>query len=415
MAATKPVGTPPVRVTRKPIALALGLAALLLAVSPASPALAAPAPHASGQAPPTGPDPAALNAAIAARPGDPTAGVIARVTVEGRVWRGSDGDPVSGRPVDPNASFRIGSINKTFVAAVLLQLAAEQRISLDGTVQQYLPGTLPATFTLPITVRRLLDHTSGLPQADEGPKTTDHDELIALRFDRETLDQTVQRTLHPDDKRIVLPAFDPGAEQEYNNFNYRLAGRIIEQVTGHTIRQEVTARILKPLGLRHTEVTEGRPTMPEPHLAGYFPDNAGDLVDVSEQGGNSESMVSTPADLDRFLRALLGGELLPPQQLHDLLTLPRDASGRLLPVRGADECRFGPDKGLACYSAGLLAIPLQDGTVLWGKTGHDLGYADGFFTTTDLSRRLVYSIGTGEGAPTPALRLATTLFGPFAP
>ncbi|WP_316520164.1 serine hydrolase domain-containing protein [Kitasatospora brasiliensis] len=395
----------------KPAALALGLAALLLAASPV-PALA--------RTPSAGPDPAALDAAFAARPGDPAAGAIARVAVGGQVWRGSAGDPVSGRPVAPNASFRIGSINKAFVATVVLQLAAEQRISLDGTVRQYLPGTLPETFTQPITVRQLLDHTSGLPQAVEGPEidgrpVRTHDELIALRFERETLGQVVQRTLHPDDGHQVIPAFAPGTEQEYNSFNYRLAGRIIEQVTGHTIRQEVTARVLKPLGLRHTEVTEGRPAMPEPHLSGYFSNDAGTPVDVSEQGGNPESMISTPADLDRFLRALLDGELLPPQQLHDLLTLPRDASGRLLPVRGAGECAFGPDKGRACYSAGLMAIPLQDGTVVWGKTGHDLGYVDGFFATADASKRLVYSVGSNGSTPTPALRLAAVAFGPFAP
>ncbi|MGW3178624.1 serine hydrolase domain-containing protein [Kitasatospora sp. NPDC001119] len=407
----------------KPATLARGLAALLLAAASAStaPAFAAtPAPATLG---PAALDPAALDAAIAARPGDRVAGAVARVTADGLVWRGSADDPVSGRPVAPDAAFRIGSINKTFVAAVLLQLAAEQRISLDGTVQQYLPGTLPASFTLPITVRQLLDHTSGLPQAVEGPELEGtelekRDGMIANRFAIETLDLVVQRTLRPHPERGLPeagPAFDPGIEQEYNNFNYRVAGRIIEQVTGHTIREEVTARILKPLGLRHAEVTEGRPAMPEPHLAGYVPDSADTPTDVSEQGGNPESMVSTPADLDRFLRALLDGELLPPQQLHDLLTLPRDASGRLVPVRGAGECPFGPDKGRACYSAGLMAVPLQDGTVLWGKTGHDLGYSDGVFTTPDLRRRLVYSVGAGSGTPAPALRLAATTFGPFAP
>ncbi|MEU3568182.1 serine hydrolase domain-containing protein [Kitasatospora sp. NPDC036755] len=406
--------------TTKSAALALGLAAVALAAAPTAPALAAASAGPAGPAgriPLTRLDPAALDAAFAARPGDPAAGAVARVTADGLVWRGSAGDPVSGRPVAPNAAFRIGSINKTFVAAVLLQLAAERRISLDGTVQQYLPGTLPAAFALPITVRQLLNHTSGLPQAVEGPDVKDNDDLIARRFTVETLDEVVRRTLHPDPEKGLpepKPAFAPGAEQEYNNFNYRLAGRIIEQMTGHTIREEVTARVLEPLGLRHTEVTEGRPAMPEPRLAGYYPDNAHIPTDVSEQGGNPESMVSTPADLDRFLRALLDGELLPPQQLRELFTLPRDASGRPVPVRGAGECRFGPDKGRACYSAGLMAIPLQDGTVVWGKTGHDLGYADGLFATPDLRKRLVYSVGTWEPTPAPALRLAVTAFGPFA-
>ncbi len=388
----------------KPAALAL-IGLLLTAVPTPAPAV--------DSVPADGLDATALSAAIAARPGDPAAGMVARVTINGRTWRGSSDDPVSGRPVTPNASFRIGSINKTFVAAVLLQLAAEHRIDLDGTVQQYLPGALPDTFQ-PITVRQLLDHTSGLPQAVEGPAATEGDGLIAARFTVETLDQVVQRTLRPNDRPWPSPVFAPGSAQQYNNFNYRLAGRIIEQVTGHSIKDEVTARILRPLGLRHTEVTEGEPTMPAPHLVGYFPDSAHTPTDVSEQGGNPESMVSTPADLDRFLRALLDGELLPPQQLHDLLTLPRDPSGQLVPSLGTDDCQVGQDKGRACYGAGLMAIPLQDGTMLWGKTGHDLGYTDGLFATADLSKRMVYSVGVTGGTPAPALRLATTAFGPFS-
>ncbi|MER7844711.1 serine hydrolase domain-containing protein [Kitasatospora sp. NPDC096077] len=401
----------------KRTAPALALAGLLLAAGP-TPALAdAGAPH-------DGPDRAALSAAIAARPGDPTAGVVARVTIDGHTWRGTADDPVSGQPVAPDAAFRIGSINKTFVATVLLQLAAEQRISLDGTVQQYLPGVLPdgvlpdgspGPAYQPITVRQLLDHTSGLPQAAEGPGQVPNDEMIARRFDVETFDQVVQKTLRPTTRSWPEPAFAPGTEQQYNNFNYRLAGLLIERVTGHPLRQEVTTRILAPLHLRHTELTDGAPEMPEPHLNGYLLNGLHVPTDVSEQGGNSESMVSTPADLDRFLRALLGGGLLPPQQMHDLLTLPRDASGRLLPYDGSGDCQLGPDKGRACYSAGLLALPLQDGTVLWGKTGHDLGYSDGIFATADLRKRLVYSVGFSNGTPAPALRLAAVTFGPFAP
>ncbi|GAA2115900.1 serine hydrolase domain-containing protein [Kitasatospora saccharophila] len=382
------------------------LAGLLLAVLP-SPASAA-VPVAGG-----GPDAEALRAALVRQVGDPVAGTVARVSVDGSTWRGGQDDRVSGRPVAPNASFRIGSINKPFVAVVLLQLAAEQRIDLDGTVQQYLPGVLPDAFG-PVTVRQLLNHTSGLPQAVEGVQGSDRDTVIARRFEVQTLDQVIGWTLRPADRPWPGPSFAPGSAQEYNTFNYRLADRIIEQVTGHSFRTEVTARVLRPLGLWHTEVTEGAPRMPAPHLVGYLADDAGTPMDVSEQGGNPESMVSTPADLDRFLRALLDGELLPPQQQRELLALPRDAAGHPVPSLTPGDCRFGPDKGLACYSAGLMEIPLRDGTVAWGKTGHDLGYSDGFFASADLSRRLVYSTGESGITPAPSLRLAVTVFGPFA-
>ncbi|MGW3044163.1 serine hydrolase domain-containing protein [Kitasatospora sp. NPDC001159] len=204
---------------------ALALAGLLLAAVP-TPALA------EGRTPSASPDRAALGAAIAARPGDPAAGVVARVTVDGQTWRGTAGDPVSGQPVAPNAAFRIGSINKTFVAAVLLQLAAEQRIDLDGTVQQYLPGVLPdgtggSPAYQPITVRQLLNHTSGLPPVVEGPahvKDNDADALIAQRFGFESFDEVVQRTLRPDPtKPETWPTavFPPGTAQQYNNADHR--------------------------------------------------------------------------------------------------------------------------------------------------------------------------------------------------
>ncbi|MFI9270886.1 serine hydrolase domain-containing protein [Kitasatospora sp. NPDC052896] len=367
--------------------------------------------------PAPGPDAPALRAALAARPGEPVAGALGRVAEDGRTWRGSTGDLVTGRPVSPDAAFRIGSISKTFTAVVLLQLAAEHRIDLDGTVQHYLPGAIPDSFR-PITIRQLLDHTSGLPTGTACDPSATPDQQIAGRFGYQSFDEIIQQTLRPTDCAWPGPVFAPGTAQQYNSFGYRVAGAVIEHVTGHSYRQEVTARILAPLGLRHTLVPSGDPELPPPHLPGYWTNGAGRPVDVSEAGGNPDSMVSTTGDLDRFLRALLGGELLPPAGMADLLALPRDPAGRLVPSVDPTACPFGPDKGLACYSEGLMRVPLRDGTVLWGKTGHDLGYASGMFATLDLRESAEYAVAetaTEPGLAGPAERLGVTAFGPFAP
>ncbi|WP_441247989.1 serine hydrolase domain-containing protein [Kitasatospora sp. McL0602] len=368
--------------------LGLATAAALAAALGASLAVAAPAGavggHPASTVPPLNPE--ALSAAIALRPTDPAAGVVARVTRDGEVWRGASGDVVTGTPTPADGSFHIGSIAKTFEATVLLQLEAEHRVDLDGTVQHYLPGLLPDGYP-PVTVRQLLDHTSGLPQiGGDGPELP-VDELIAHRFDYRTFDEIIQATLRPPGGTPAMH-FTPGTRQEYNSLGYRIAGRVIEQVTGHSFKQEVTARVLAPLRLAHTTVPESDTRMPRRHLHGYLTDSTGRPVDVSEQGGNPSNMISTPADLDHFITALVSGRLLPPAQQTELFALPQ------VPYFDGTNCSAGPDHGKACFSAGLMKIPLPDGSALWGKTGHDFGYASGVFTTRDTTLRAVYSVGT---------------------
>lgn len=350
-------------------------------------------------------DPAALAAAIATRPGDGAAGAVARVGEPGQLWRGATVDAVTGRQIPDDAHFHIGSISKTFEATVVLQLAAEHRIDLDGTVQAYLPGLLPAGFA-PITVRELLDMTSGLPDVDQGAPEQSVDEEIANRYDYRGFDQIIQSTLRPADRPWPGPRFTPGTEQEYNSLGFRIAGELIERITGHSFKDEVTARVLKPLHLDQTSVPEDDPRMPRPYLHGYLTDSRGEVVDVSEQGGDPSNMISTPADLDHFVSALFRGELLPATQLQEMFTVPVDGAGKPLPLHaGTSECVTG----VACYGAGLMSTPLPNGAVLWGKSGHDDGYSNGMFATRDLSLRGVYSVSTTTWAFGSAPALAGRL------
>ncbi|WP_406054573.1 serine hydrolase domain-containing protein [Streptomyces sp. NBC_01077] len=301
---------------------------------------------------------------------------------------------------------------------ILLQLSAEGRVDLDRSVQDYLPELLPEDlFKEPVSVRQLLNHTSGLPQDFEGaPATPSPDEEIERRLDSLTFDEVIRQTLRPEGRPAPGPHFSPGTRQEYNSFGYRVAGKLIEEITGHPFRYEVTARILKPLKMWETRAAvPGRSTpVPRPYLPGYLPRADGELVDVNVQGGLPASMTSTTGDLDRFIRGLFDGRLLRPAQTAELFAIPKGIDGKPLPYVGNANCNTGPGRGTACFSVGLMSTPLPDGSVLWGKTGSDTGYRSGVFASRDLNLRAVYAMGTStsssNGAPAVAQRLALAAF-----
>jgi D-alanyl-D-alanine carboxypeptidase len=354
-------------------------------------------------------NPAALQQAIAMRPGEAAAGAVAFVQSDGQTWRGSAGDTQTGQPIADDAHFRIGSISKTFTAVVLLQLAAEHRVDLDQSVQHYLPCLLPATFQ-PITVRELLNMTSGLPQVGAGGPAMTTDQMIAGRFEYQGFRQIIDSTLRPAGRPWPGPVFTPGTAQNYNSLNFRIIGLLIEHVTGHSFSDEVNARIVRPLHLTGTSVPQGAPRMPSPYMHGYLTGSQGTDTDVSAQGGDPSSMISTTGDLSRFITALFQGRLLPRAQLTQMFALPHDAQGDLLPYTGGSgNCQTGPEPGKACFGLGIGTDTLPDGTVLWGKTGEDMGYFTAMFATRDLRHVGIVSTGVTDVAAEAGLEKANRL------
>ncbi|MFI9064191.1 serine hydrolase domain-containing protein [Streptomyces sp. NPDC053429] len=380
----------------------------------AGPAVAAPvAPsavveHADGSLPEIDPD--ALQRAVSSAPDRVTA-ALARVSGPAGQWGGTYGvaDTVTGQPVPLDGRFRLGSVTKTFIATVVLQLAAEDHIDLDAPVQQYLPGVLPDSYQ-PIPVRSLLNFTSSLPELTADDLPTTPEAIVEHRFDGHPFAELVAMAVRHD-----RPFEEPGQMQVYGATGYYVAGMLIEKVTGHSYQQEITSRILCPLNLRHTTAPRTDTTIPGPHSHGYIeiPQTSGggtQLVDITDQNPGAGGMISTTADLDRFLTALFRGRLLPPAQMAELFKVP-DVD--YLNGRPQD-----PGHGHAYYSAGLMSVSLPNGVTVWGKTGSTFGYTDGMFTTRDLRRRLVYSFNpiTG-GANDFALvtRLISAAFNPGAP
>ncbi|MFE5758579.1 serine hydrolase domain-containing protein [Streptomyces massasporeus] len=359
--------------------LVAGLAAgpSVLPAAASAPAAPTAARSTTGQSPN-----AALEAAIAGLPSADATAALVRIGGKEGTWHGSSGvhDLRTGRPADPAARFRAGSVTKVFTAAVVLQLAEEGRLDLDRSARSYLPDLIPASYK-GVTVRRLLDHTHGIPAADF-PGTT-VEEWYANRFrvhdPRDTVRSAVSKK----------PEFAPGERQHYLNIGYTVAGLIVERVTHDSYERQVARRVLRPLGLRDTYFPGTNPHITGPHNHGYqtmrLDDGTTGLRDVTvwgtTDGWAAGDIVSTTADLESFTRALFRGRIVRGPLLEEMFTLPE-----------VTDFRTGKP---AAYSAGL-SMKVLGGREVWGKTGGRWGYNAAIASTRDGSRTLVYSVNSTD-------------------
>src|SRR5438067_2855961 len=179
-------------------------------------------------------------------------GVLAEVRTGDRQLRGTSGvaNLDSRKPVNDDGFFRIGSNTKTFLSIVVLQLVAEHWLSLDGAVGHWLPGVVHGNGNDggTITVRELLQHTSGLHDYtdDLQAQITSPEAYRKLEFRQFSRQELLDIAL------AHRPANAPGAAWNYSNTNYILLGMVIEKATRDSWAHQVTRRIVIPLGLHHT-------------------------------------------------------------------------------------------------------------------------------------------------------------------
>lgn len=306
-------------------------------------------------------------------------GALVEVRDERGVWRGTSGVARLGteRGVPARGHFRIGSVTKTFVATVALQLVAEGELRLEDTVEAWLPGTVPGGQDM--TVRQLLNHTSGV---------YDYVRTLPMPPGREFLENR-WRTWTPDElvRRAVAnpPSVEPpGAGYSYSNTGYTLLGRIIEKATGRSYADEIGQRIIRPLRLGGTSVPGTSPRVPDPHPRGYLPierDGVTRPVDYTEMNpsvfGAGGEMISTARDLNRFVAALLDGSLLP---------------DRLL-----DEMRRPAAEGTT-YGLGLDWYDTTCGVRVYGNDGDALAYQSWAYSTADGSRQVTVALTSNRPA-----------------
>ncbi|WP_246002450.1 serine hydrolase domain-containing protein [Allorhizocola rhizosphaerae] len=282
-------------------------------------------------------------------------GVMAETRVHGGRQSAASGvaDVDSGRGMSPTFSHRAGSITKTFTATVILQLVGEGRIDLDAPVSRY----LPQYDTAGITVRMLLNHTSGISDYDHLIFTVP-DDLLRHRTTTFTADQLARIGL---DAPRTSP---PGGPHLYANTNYILAGLVIEKVTGRPAAFEMYRRIIVPLGLWRTYFAGASSHIAGPHSHAYIPWLDGTMLDFSVYNmsfvGTAGDVVSTTRDLNVFFKALLTGRLLRPAQLAEMKTV----------------VPWNPNNpGAGGYGLGLYSVRLPCGVMIWGHDGLVFGHS----------------------------------------
>ena len=276
-------------------------------------------------------------------------GASAAVIVTGKgLWAGASGKVSrGGAPVTADTLFNAGSVTKTFVAALVLDLADEGVLRLDDAVARWLPAYPRAGR---MTVRQLLNHTSGLADFVDNPAFWE-----AAR-QRSPKVETVEGVLG----FTPAPLFEPGDGWAYSNAGYLLLGRVVERATRSTVGRELNRRLLEPLGL-HDVLYAPEQAIPARFAHGY--------VDVDEDGASEDvlplagvragrptsafgwadgGVVATARDLARWGHALYGGKVLVPAQFEQDASLRRARRRRLRPRRRADEDvrsrRLGPHR-----------------------------------------------------------------------
>jgi D-alanyl-D-alanine carboxypeptidase len=287
---------------------------------------------------------------VVARDGLPGGVVVVRDDVD--VTRASAGyaDVDGSAKFAPHTHVRAASITKTFVAATILQLVAEGKIDLDAPIATYLPGRIrgKGIDADKITVRQLLRHQSGLPEYFDADTPVPSQPVTA--------DQLL-------DAALAKPAqFPPGSAIKYTNTNYVVAGLLIEEVTGRPAADEITRRIIAPLGLSDTYFpAPGDTRLRAPFAHGYevIDGNRKDVtVFNASAAGMAGSLISSNEDTSAFITALLDGRVVPPAQLREMMDT-------------VDWTDAGPGFH---YGLGLTGVDLDCGIRVWAHGGDIDGY-----------------------------------------
>jgi D-alanyl-D-alanine carboxypeptidase len=334
-------------------------------------------------------DPAELRTAMenVRRAGMP--GVFAEVRDGNQVWRGAAGvaDVASGRPVTADMRHRVGSITKTFTAAAVLQQVEDGQIGLDTPIGHYLPQLVPGERGDAITVRMLINHTSGL--AEYLPYAYPSLKAFPLLADTtpESLDDNRLTRFHPTElieMGVAAPAVGApgGTPGVYSNTNYLLLCRLLEQVAGTTAEKCITQNVIEPAGLRDTELPAG------PHVTGshsqmyesWFgmidPPHDYSVYDMSWVGP-AASLISTVADLNRFFGKLLAGEIVNQASLAQMQ--------RTVPVISQEGKKID-------YGLGLHKREVPGRGTFWGHDGSVWGAGAISMTSADGKRQMSIAV-----------------------
>lgn len=305
--------------------------------------------------------------------------VVADVYDHGITHKVSSGTAIRGQNVivSLDAHYRTGSVTKTFVATVILQLVGEGRLALDDTVDRWLPGVIIGNGNdgTKITVRQLLQHTSGLFDY------IGDDRFLATINTPESFAVNASHHYEPIDLVNLALSHPPtGTGFSYSNTNYVILGMIIQAVTSHSWDAEVVNRLVIPLGLTNTSIPGDIMTLPSAFSHGYNLWSAGVYTDTTQDNmtwaSSAGSVITTTTDETKFFSALLSGQVLTPVLLTQMLTT--------IPIGSKFDYGLGIVHSTMC------------GKDLWWHDGLAFGYVTYVATLRDGSRTLALNETTSD-------------------
>ena len=278
---------------------------------------------------------------------------------------------------------RIASMAKAFNGALALSLVSERRIGLDDTVGQWLPGIWPKADA--VTVREMLGHTAGLPDYIRQPAFIED-----LTSDPGQYMTPFELIDYVNDLDVGLA---PGESYEYSDSDNIMVGLLVEAATGRPYNKLMQNEIYEPVGIRNTSLPDTL-AMPKGYMHGYDRNDQGRFEDVSKfinpaLAWASGGIVSTPADVNDFFRAYVGGDLFSSKVAR---SQNRYVRGRSSP----------PGPGRNDATLGLFRYRTRCGTV-YGHTGSYPGYRLFAASSANGKRSVVFSVNSqivpGEGSP----------------
>jgi len=327
---------------------------------------------------------ASLDKAIATYAGKGVS--LAVILPDGQTWIGTSGISTGSTPISPEMLFSIGSATKTFTSAVILQLADEGVLTLEDSLFQWLPSFPNIDST--ITIRQLLNHTSGIYNLTEHPDIWN--DIFADLYGQWTMEEVI-------DGYILAPYFPKGTDWHYSNTGYLLLRMIIKEATGQSISSQYRERLFTPTGLTGMlTAVEESPTGPIAN-GWYDIDNDGDYDDFSNvpqtafYSAIGGGVFATAEDFALWVEAMWHDRLLlSPDYYDQMMSFHTPTPGEpLVAGYGLGAVWFNPD--------------LFNGLTVYGHSGNPIGYAAGGLYLADYGVSLAILDNTEEGETMPVI------------
>ncbi len=265
-------------------------------------------------------------------------------------------------PASVNTKYRIGSISKMFTATMIFQLIQEGKLSLDTHLATWFPQLPNAD---KITVGEMLDHHSGLHNFTN--------DSLYTSYMGKPMTEAGMAAIFAQEK----PDFEPGAKAEYSNANFVLLGYIIEKITGKAYADELKQRITSPIGLANTYY--GGKTNVNNNEAYSYQFNGRwtqqPETDMSIPGG-AGAIVSTPADLVKFIEALFAGKLISPSSLEQMKTMKDNFGMAMFIIPFYDKQGYGHNGGIDGFTSMLIWFPEDKLAIAYTSNGSQTSVND---------------------------------------